>query len=97
LHLNSYNGSAKGTEVLYYSSIGKKYALKVVNKLGDIFSNRGSKERKDLYMLKSTKYPAIIVETFFCDNISDFDIAKQTGLKRLSKLIAEGILNRKIQ
>ena len=97
LHLNSYNGSAKGTEILYYSSIGKEYALRIVNKLGDIFSNRGAKERKDLYMLKSTKYPSIIVEIFFCDNISDLDIAKQTGLKSLSKLIAEGILNRKIQ
>lgn len=93
LHLNNFNGSAKGTEVLYYSSIGKEYALKVVNKLGVIFNNRGIKERKDLYMLKSTKPPTIIIETFFCDNINDFDIAKQTGLKRISKLIAEGILN----
>jgi N-acetylmuramoyl-L-alanine amidase len=44
LHLNSYNGSAKGTEVLYCSNTGKMYAQRVVNKLGTVFNSRGVKD-----------------------------------------------------
>jgi N-acetylmuramoyl-L-alanine amidase len=68
LHLNSYNGSAKGTEVLYCSNTGKMYAQRVVNKLGTAFTSRGVKDRPDLYMLNSTDCPAIMIETFFCDS-----------------------------
>ena len=96
LHLNSYNGSAKGTEVLYCSNTGKMYAQRVVNKLGTVFTSRGVKDRPDLYMLNSTDCPAIMIETFFCDNKNDYDIATKLGYGEVSKLIAEGILNKSI-
>ncbi|WP_027702132.1 N-acetylmuramoyl-L-alanine amidase [Metaclostridioides mangenotii] len=97
LHLNSYNGSAKGTEVLYYSNTGKMYAQRVVNKLGIVFDSRGVKDRPDLYMLNSTDCPAIMIETFFCDSKNDYDIATKLGYGEVAKLIAEGILNRSIE
>ncbi|WP_315169474.1 N-acetylmuramoyl-L-alanine amidase [Metaclostridioides mangenotii] len=96
LHLNSYNGSAKGTEVLYCSNTGKMYAQRVVNKLGTVFTSRGVKDRPDLYMLNSTDCPAIMIETFFCDNKNDYDIATKLGYGEVAKLIAEGILNNSI-
>lgn len=97
LHLNSYNGSAKGTEVLYCSNTGKMYAQRVVNKLGTVFTSRGVKDRPDLYMLNSTDCPAIMVEIFFCDNKNDYDIAIKIGYEGVARLIAEGILNTSIQ
>nr|WP_312986025.1 N-acetylmuramoyl-L-alanine amidase [Clostridioides sp.] len=97
LHLNSYNGSAKGTEVLYCSNTGKMYAQRVVNKLGTVFSSRGVKDRPDLYMLNSTDCPAIMIETFFCDSKTDYEIAQKVGYGEVAKLIAEGILNRSIE
>ena len=96
LHLNSYNGSAKGTEVLYCSNTGKMYAQRVVNKLGTVFTSRGVKDRPDLYMLNSTDCPAIMIETFFCDSKNDYDIATKIGYEGIAKLIAEGILNKSI-
>ena len=50
LHLNSYNKTAKGTEVLYCSSVGKVFDDRVVNKLANVFTNRGAKLRNDLYI-----------------------------------------------
>jgi len=97
LHLNSYNSSAKGTEVLYCSNIGKMYAQRVVNKLGTVFTSRGVKDSPDLYMLNSTDCPAIIIETFFCDNKEDYAIATKLGYGEVAKLIAEGILNKSIE
>ncbi|MBH0312324.1 N-acetylmuramoyl-L-alanine amidase [Alcaligenes faecalis] len=97
LHLNSYNGSAKGTEVLYCSNTGKMYAQRVVNKLGTVFTSRGVKDRPDLYMLNSTNCPAIMIETFFCDSKNDYGIATKLGYGEVAKLIAEGILNISIE
>jgi hypothetical protein len=96
LHLNSYNGSAKGTEVLYCSNTGKMYAQRVVNRLGTVFTSRGVKDRPDLYMLNSTDCPAIMLEAFFCDSKNDYDIATKLGYSEVAKLIAEGILNKSI-
>lgn len=90
LHLNAFNGNAKGTEVYYYDDDkGKKCAERVVAKLATVFSNRGAKKRTDLYFLNSTKAPAILIESFFCDNADD--CAKGNDKKRIAKLIAEGI------
>jgi N-acetylmuramoyl-L-alanine amidase len=47
-------------------------------------------------MLNSTDCPVIMIETFFCDNKSDYDIATKLGYGEVAKLIAEGILNKSI-
>nr|WP_312985515.1 N-acetylmuramoyl-L-alanine amidase [Clostridioides sp.] len=96
LHLNSYNKSAKGAEVLYCSNSGKVYADRVMKKLATIFTNRGVKLRKDLYILNGTDCPTILLETFFCDNAADYNIAKNKGYDGVAKLIAEGVLNKSL-
>ena len=92
LHLNAYNGNAKGSEVLYYSNSGKVIAQRIQNKLKTVFTNRGIKQRTDLYILKS-KPVAILLETFFCDNKNDCSIADSKGVKEIARLITEGILD----
>lgn len=92
LHLNAASPSAKGTEVLYKSPTGKKFAERIQNRLSTIFQDRGIKNRTDLYILNGTKPPAILIETFFCTNKDDY--AKAKGLakrKKIAKLIADGI------
>ena len=97
LHLNAYNGTAKGTEVLYYSNKGKEYAQKVNDKLDDIFTDRGIKYRNDLYILTQTDPISILVECFFCDSKEDYQRGDEAHEKDLiARKIAEGILNQDI-
>ncbi|MBW3491857.1 N-acetylmuramoyl-L-alanine amidase [Bacillus sp. FDAARGOS_1420] len=73
-HLNAYNGSANGVEVCYYDqqSLAAKVSAQLSKDIG--WSNRGAKQRTDLYVLNSTKAPAILIELGFIDN--DTDMAK---------------------
>lgn len=64
-HLNCYNGKAHGTEVLYVSEGGKKYAKRVQKKLVSAgFTDRDVQKRTNLYMLNSTKATTIMTESF---------------------------------
>lgn len=98
LHLNAFNEKASGCEVWYYpsSAMGMQYANSVCNKLGTVWNNRGVKESKTLYWLRKTTAPSILVESFFCDNSSDYLKAVKLGLDAHAKLIVEGILGRDI-
>lgn len=96
LHLNAFNGKAKGTEVYYKTSKGKVYAERVNAKLATVFKNRGAQNRTNLYMLNSTKAPAILIEVFFCDNADDCAIAAAAGPDKIGRLIAEGIAGKVI-
>ena len=94
LHLNASVPDAAGTEVLYKSSSGKKYAEKIQKQLATVFKDRGVKQRSDLYILNATKPPAILIETFFCTSKTDFKKAKGiTKRTKLAKLVAKGIGN----
>lgn len=92
LHLNAASPAAEGTEVLYKSAAGKKYAAAVQKQLSSVFRNRGIVQRDNLYILNQTKPPAILIETFFCTSKSDYKKGKGlTNRKKLAKLIANGI------
>lgn len=73
-HLNAYNGTANGVEVCYYDQqdLAAKVSAQLSKDIG--WSNRGAKERKELYVLTNTKAPAILIELGFIDN--DADMAK---------------------
>lgn len=89
LHLNAAQPEAHGTEVIYVSQKGKEYAEKIVNALGQVYTNRGAKKRTDLYILNGTKPTAVLLELFFCTNQEDY--LKGHGKKnatKLAKLIA---------
>ena len=92
LHLNASTPNAEGTEVLYKSNTGKKYAKEIQKQLSTVFKDRGVKQRNDLYILNGTKAPSILIETFFCTSKSDYKKAKGLGKrKKIAKLIANGI------
>lgn len=94
IHLNCSNGQGHGTETLIYSSgsKAKKYAEKIDKKIAALgFRDRGVKVRGDLYVLHRTNAPALLVETFFCDNMTDCKLYKHVGAKGIAKAIADGI------
>ena len=92
LHLNCYDRIANGSEVCYYPSSknGEKLAQSIQDKLAKNYKDRGIKERHNLGMLRKTKIPFVIVESFFCDNQED---CKKLKKKKLAFLIASGIDN----
>ena len=89
LHLNASDGNGYGAEVYYKTSSGKTYAKRVQTKLSTLFRDRGAKQTNSLYFLNGTKPPAILVESFFCDNKDDYKKGKE--LEKVAKLISEGI------
>lgn len=68
------NGKTTGTEVLVYSGTSKAttYAAAICARIADLgFQSRGIRERPDLYVLKHTKAPALLVECCFVDDADD--------------------------
>lgn len=89
LHLNSAKAhDAKGCEVLYLSDKGKEVAQRIQKQLATVFKDRGIQKRTDLYMLNKTKATAVMVESFFCDNSADCELAEKNDV---ALLIAQGI------
>lgn len=83
LHCNAFDGSASGTEVLYYhrSTKGKLIAGILNEQLVQALDlkNRGLKpktaEDRGGYLLKNTIAPCVIAEPFFIDNNEDLKTA----------------------
>lgn len=68
------NGKTTGTEVLVYSmtSAAAPYASAICNAIAALgFKDRGVKVRTDLYVLKHTQAPALLVECCFVDDADD--------------------------
>ena len=94
IHCNAFNACARGTEVEVYpsSTEGRKLAEcvqnQIVTSLGTV--DRGIKDRPNLYVLKHTDMPAVLVETAFIDNGEDAELL----IKRqdeFARAIARGI------
>lgn len=93
IHFNA--GGGTGTETLYKTTSGKKYAEQVTKSLGKMYKQRGAKQRTDLYWLNRTNAPAILIECCFVDSKADTD--KYLSNKAYTaKLIAEGIIGQEI-
>lgn len=100
IHLNCYNGQGHGTETLIYSSKSKakKQAKKITKNIAKLgYTNRGVKIRSDLFVLHRTNAPALLVETFFCDNKGDCSKYKEVTYKGIAKAIADGITTKTIK
>jgi N-acetylmuramoyl-L-alanine amidase len=93
IHFNA--GGGTGTETLYKTSTGKKYAEQVTKSLGKLYKQRGAKVRTDLYWLNKTNAPAILVEVCFVDSTTDTNIYN-ANKPHTAKLIAEGIIGQEI-
>lgn len=91
LHLNAAGtGQAEGTESLYVSKSGKKYAEAITEKMSKLYKDRGVKENKHLYFLNTTKAPATLIELFFCTNKKEWKKA-QKNKEKMASLITEAI------
>ena len=92
------NGKSTGVEVLVHKETSKCYAeaVRVGKKLKEIgFKNRGIKINKDLYVLRKTNAPAMLIEVCFVDDKDDVDIYKK-NVDKISKAIAEALINETI-
>lgn len=94
IHCNAFNGSACGTETCLYpgSAAGNKLGAciqqQIVDSLGTV--DRGLKVRKDLWVLKSTDMPAVLVELAFIDNEGDAELLRDQQ-DDFARAIARGV------
>ncbi len=95
IHLNA--GGGTGTEVYIYSDNSKskdeaeRIAKNISNTLG--IRNRGVKVSKNLYVLRKTNSPALLIECCFVDNATD---KAHWNADKCAKAIVEGILNKSV-
>jgi N-acetylmuramoyl-L-alanine amidase len=94
IHCNAFNGAAKGTEVEVYPNSKAGYALgnciqhQIVDALDMV--DRGLKVRPNLYVLKHTDMPAVLVETGFIDNYDD-GVKLRDRTDEFARAIARGV------
>ena len=97
IHFNAHKttSSDMGVEVLYYNK--KDLASKVSKAISDVsgLKNRGAKERKELYFLKNTSKPAILIEVCFVDSKAD-KLKYEKNFDKICKAIAEAITGKKV-
>lgn len=99
IHFNCANDpNANGTETLIYSntSKAKDLANRVNSKLTGVgFRNRGVKVYSNLYWLKTTNAPSILIETCFVSSKKDADLYNKE-FEKTAIAIVEGITGRSI-
>ncbi|MEW9093817.1 MAG: N-acetylmuramoyl-L-alanine amidase [Clostridiaceae bacterium] len=93
LHVNAFEKDrAKGCEVEYISPTAKGLAEKICSEISNLgYVNRGPVKRENLYVLKYTSMPAILIEPFFCDNKEDCD---KYNAVSIANAIIKGITGR---
>lgn len=95
IHLNA--GGGTGTEVYIYSdnSKAKDEAARIADKISNTLGirNRGVKVSKNLYVLRKTNSPALLIECCFVDNVTD---KAKWNADKCAKAIVEGILNKSV-
>lgn len=85
------NGKTTGTEVYIYSASegAKHYAENVCKEIAALgFKNRGVKVRTDLYVLRKTDSPAMLIECCFVDDKDDVQLY---NAEAMSTAIVKGI------
>lgn len=93
---SSGNGQTTGTEVLVYQAgnTASGYAARIAAAIAALgFKNRGVKARPDLYVLKHTKAPALLVECCFVD---DADDVKLYNADQMAAAIVQGITGQSV-
>lgn len=94
IHANA--GGGLGTEIFTYG--GKKISetIKVLDNLVRLgFRNRGIKDGKNLYVIRHTNAPAMLIEICFVDSKSDVDKYNSIGALAIAIAIVKGINDNK--
>lgn len=95
IHCNAAgNRSALGTETFYGSKQGANFARciqsQIINNMGTV--NRGIKDGSNLYVIKHTDCPAVLVELAFISNDEDEALLASDEKKdEFAKCIARGV------
>ena len=85
------DGKTTGTEVLVYNNATRAvpWAKQIVESIAALgYRNRGIKDRPELYVLKHTKAPALLIECCFVDDPDDVAIY---NADRMAAAIVAGI------
>ena len=89
------DGKTTGTEVFTYGGSKSKlypHANRIVNNFSKLgLKSRGVKDGSNLYVIKNTKAPAMLVECCFIDDRDDMNLY---DAKKFAKCIAEGLLDK---
>lgn len=93
LHCNaSASHSANGVEVYTYKGKKLDQAVHICYELSvKGFRNRGIKDGSSLYVVKNTKAPAMLIELFFLDNVTDQALYNKIGYRTIARAIANAI------
>lgn len=94
IHLNA--GGGTGVEAyIYPNSSAKDEATRICSKVSSALGikNRGVKDGSNLYVVRNTNAPAVLVECCFVDNTTDRD---HWDANKCAKAIVEGILNKTV-
>lgn len=99
IHNNSATSTIRGTETLYYPNEaypqGKQFAQIVQNKLiaATQMTNRGIKARPDLYVLRTSNMPAVLIEGGFLSNAQDAGMINSSAyINQYANAVYESIL-----
>lgn len=93
VHFNAAGGT--GTEVWYYDGdedarkLAAQMSANVASALG--LRNRGAKATRDLYVLRSTKMEAVLLETCFVDSVADAAAWHATSWSALCQAVVDAI------
>jgi hypothetical protein len=83
VHFNASNGDGHGVEVWAYDNGTDDVANRICDQVAALgYANRGVKYTHDLYVLRNTRPPAILVECCFCDNQGDADLYNADSMAR---------------
>lgn len=93
IHCNaSTTHTANGMEVFTYKGRKLDKAVHICYELSRLgFKNRGIKDGSNLYVIRNTTAPAILIELFFLDNSTDQNLYSKQGYRNIAKAIAEAI------
>ncbi len=98
-HNNSASSSVSGTETLYYPSTNNTMSKQMAQIVQDNIikycgtNNRGIKPRADLYVLRTSHMPAILIETGFISNASEANLINSPDfINKFGKAVYEGIV-----
>lgn len=84
-----------GTEVLYYNLKNEASALSKAIATAGGFKDRGGKERKELYFLRKTSKPALLIEVCFVDSTADASLYNK-NFDKICRAIAENLAGKKL-
>lgn len=91
------NGRTCGVEVLLYSATSSSHdkAVKVCNSIAALgFTNRGIKIRPELYVLRHTDAPAMLIECCFVDDKDDCNLY---DYKKMASAIVKGLTDQVVK